>query len=252
MSGTVLTESLKPGTRLYRTIPLSRFYELFNNRVNVLVRPKLWVDPYENLALTSPVEIGGELGEFGFHEDYYGQCWTTHSISDAIWQNYSAEENGVPTGVRIRSTVGKVLGELSKGYSPSIARIRCFIGKVRYLSDKQLVRFAATHFADGLGMGGDGRLLADSLLVKRKAFKHEGEVRLIYAATDGTEPNADLFRYDIDPHAMIDQVMLHPKLPEAEVDKLKADIRMQTGFKGPVLHSQLYSRPKGFKFIIGP
>lgn len=252
MSGTVLTESLKPGTRLYRTLPLQRFYELFSNRENVLVRPKLWDDPFENLALTSPVEIDGKLGQFGFHEDYYGQCWTTQSISDAIWRIYAAQKNGVPQGVRIRSTVAKVLGELSKAHTPDLARIRCFIGKVRYLTDKQLVHFAATHFADGIDMGGDGKVLADSLLVKRRAFKHEGEVRLIYAATEGTEPDADLFRYDIDPHAMIDQVMLHPQLPGAAAAKLKRDIRTQTGFNGPILHSQLYSRPKGFKFIIGP
>jgi hypothetical protein len=248
MAGTVLTSSLKPGTRLYRTLPLSRFYELFDNRENVLVRPKLWDDPYENLALKSPVEIGGQLGKFGFHEDYYGQCWTTQSISDAIWRIYSSDKQGV----RIRSTVGKVLGELARGYNPNLARIRCFIGKVRYLTDKQLLDFATNHFAGGLAMASNGKLIAETLLVKRRAFKHEGEIRLIYGASDGTDPDADLFRYPIDPHAMINQVMLHPQLSATEAGHMKAEIQQRTGFKGPVLHSQLYSQPKGFKFVIGP
>ncbi|RKQ89522.1 DUF2971 domain-containing protein [Maricaulis maris] len=248
MTGTILTPGLKPGTRLYRTLPLSRLYELFDNRENVLVRPKLWDDPFENLALTSPVEIDGKIGEFGFHQDYYGQCWTTQSISDAIWRIYSSDKKGV----RIRSTVGKVLGGLSKGKDPNLARIQCFIGKVRYLTEKQLVQFAATHFAGGLALETDGKLIADTLLVKRKAFKHEGEVRLIYAATYGTEKNADLLRYDIDPDAMIDQVMLHPQLEDAAAAEMKEEIQSRTEFRGPILHSQLYSRPKGFKFIIGP
>jgi len=246
MTGTILTSSLKPGTRLYRTIPLKRLYELFDNRENVLVRPKLWDDPFENIALTSPVEIGGETGTFGFHEDYYGQCWTTQSISDAIWRIYSSDKKGV----RIRSTVGKVLGQLASTYSADLARIRCFIGKVRYLTDKQLTAFAQNHFANGLDTG--GQLIAESLLVKRKAFKHEGEVRLIYAATDGTAPQDDLFRYDIDAHNLIDQIMLNPMLKTKKANVMKAEINHRTGFKGELLHSQLYRRPSGLKFVIGP
>lgn len=127
MGGTNLSSDLDPDTKLYRTIPLKRLGELFANRKNVLVRPKLWDDPFENIALSSPVEIKGQAGTFGFREDYYGQCLTTEGISDAIWRIYSSDKRGL----RIRTTVDKLLGQLAAGFDPDLARIRCFVGRVR-------------------------------------------------------------------------------------------------------------------------
>lgn len=244
MNGTVLSSRLALDTKLYRTMPLKYLYELFDNRQNVLVRPKIWDDPFENLALSSPVESAGETGSFAFKDDYYGQCWTTEAISDAIWRIYSTDG----PGVRVRSTVGQLLGQLADGFDPELARIRCFIGRVRYLKDDEITEFARKHFADGL----DGRLIAESLLVKRRAFRHEEEVRLIYAATDGSQPSADLFRYSIDPHKMIHQIMVHPQLTDAEAGILKKEIAQRTLYKGEIRHSQLYRPPRGLKFIIGP
>lgn len=246
MSGTYLSDNLKPETKLYRTIPMARLYEMFAAHQNTLVRPKKWPDPFENLALQSMVNVNGELGDFGFKDDLYAQCWTTAAATDAIWQIFS---NGTD-GVRIRTTAGKLLRSLADHVPADTAPLCCFLGTVQYKTKKGLVRFSQDHFANGLGS--DGKIIASSLLVKRRAFSHEKEVRLIHWRLNGSPKERDLFPYPIDLHSLIDQIMLHPQLKKPEADKLKAEIAKRTGFKGELKRSLLYGPPKGFQFIVGP
>ena len=156
---------------VYRIISTARLYELFANRENVLVRPSMWEDPFENFILNSPAKLNdGTVVQFGFHKSYYGQCWTLNQTSDAMWRIYSPTSDGV----RIRTTIRNLALSLSGGLG-QWAHIQTFIGKVRYLSDKELLQFANHVFASGL----DPAALAKTLLVKRKAFCHEREVRLL-------------------------------------------------------------------------
>ena len=69
------------------------FFELFEGRKNALVLPSKWQDPFENVILNAVVRTAsGESGKFSFHEDIYGQCWTLHTASDAMWRIYSDKE----------------------------------------------------------------------------------------------------------------------------------------------------------------
>jgi hypothetical protein len=223
-------------------MPLQRFYELFGNRQNVLVRPSKWEDPFENFILNAPARLSdGTIVSFGFNNDFYGQCWTKLTSSDALWRIYSPDK----TSVRARTTVRKLLTTLQAPLS-QCAHEQAFIGKVLYLGDKKLVEFGNKVFRDGL----DSRALAETLLVKRVAFRHEREVRLLYSENDKAQK--DIFAYPVDPHALIDQVMLDPRLLRTEVDAKKDEIRKRTSFKGRILHSLLYAPPKDMIFPIGP
>lgn len=249
MGGTIInreseqTKWITRDTVLYRTVRLNRLLSMFSAYQNALVRPKLWDDTFENYALNSDVEIDGKSGKFGFRDDIYGQCWTRESFSDAMWRIYS---NGTD-GVRIKTTVGKLLDSLSRSAGTK-SEISCFIGKVRYCKDEGLNQFAESHFADGLGS--DGKQIAETLLLKRNAFRHEKEVRLIYLAPETQPPEKDLHLYHFDPHELIDQIMVHPQLSEEEADTLKKRIREATNYKGEVKRSLLYRTPKGFLFKV--
>ena len=82
---------------------------------------------------------------------------------------------------------------------------------------------------------------ARTLLVKRPAFRHEAEVRLLwYAAKDSAD---GLFRYAVNPHELVDQIMIDPRLPTAEYYKAKMMIRNQTGYSGKILRSLIYAPP---------
>jgi hypothetical protein len=158
-----------------------------------------------------------------------------------MWRVYSPDA----ASVRIRTTVWKLAESLSGGLG-EWAHVQSFIGKVRYLRDKELLDFANNVFARGL----DPVPLASTLLVKRKAFVHEREVRLLYLEKDDSG-TSDLFPYSVDPHALIEQVMIDPRLRRDKVAELKREIKKRTGFAGPIERSLLYAPPEGMVFPIG-
>ena len=85
-----------------------------------------------------------------------------------MWRIYSGDKNGV----RMRSTPAKLLESL-----PGSAQGKAFVGRVRYLPEKPLMRFANDALAPGhLKLASNA---ARTLLVKRPAFEHEREVRAL-------------------------------------------------------------------------
>ena len=227
---------------VYRIIPVKRHYDLFTKRENVLVRPARWEDPFENFILNSKARLpDGEIVQFSFNNDFYGQCWTLLTTSDAMWRIYSPGAQSV----RIRTTVRKLVDSLSTALG-EWANVQVFIGKVHYLTDKQLLSFADNVFAHGL----NPVALAETLLVKRKAFVHEKEVRLLYFEKSNRSAE-DLFHYDVNPNALVDQIMIDPHLSKDDADDLKEKIKDETGFTGTIKRSLLYAPLKGMIFPIG-
>ncbi len=222
---------------IYRIVPVERLFELFENRQNVLVKPRKWDDPFENFILRARIRLEtGQLAQFSFHDQFYGQCWTLQSSSDAIWRIYSPNRSAI----RIRSTI-QTLAESLSTVLGDYAQIQAFIGKVRYLPSRRLSAFASSWFPGAHRLR--ARVSAETLLVKRPAFKHEREVRLLYFQHSAAETVGDLYCYSVDPYAFIDQIMIDPRMPEPDVDALKVRIREKTGFRGPILRSLLYAAP---------
>lgn len=204
---------------------------------NCLRQPSLWEDPFENLILKSPVRLSnGETGEFEFHGDLYGQCWTLGGASDAMWRIYSPDKKAV----RLRTTVRKALEGLAHNFG-DWAHTQAFIGRVRYLSDRKIKEFVENAFQGGL----TPRSCAESLLVKRAAFKHEREVRLVYFERSNQKHPKGNFLYPI-AHGMIDQIMIDPRVSYDEFKVISEDIKQRSGFSGRILRSLLYAPPKGF------
>lgn len=222
---------------IYRIVSIERLFELFENRQNVLVKPKKWQDPFENFILRAETRLQtGQLARFAFHDQFYGQCWTLQSASDAMWRIYS------PAGdaVRVRSTIRTVAESLSRELG-DYAQIRAFIGKVRYPPNKRLLEFASSWFPGTARLR--ARTSAETLLIKRPAFKHEREIRLLYFQHHAGDALNDLYLYNVNPHEFIDQIMIDPRVPESEANVLKAKIRNRTGYRGRILRSLLYAPP---------
>lgn len=232
----------KNSTTVYRIISTKILYEFFDQRENTLVRPSKWEDPFENFILKSLVRLNdGTIANFSFPDSFYAQCWTLNQASDAMWRIYSPQS----TGVRIKTSVRKLATSLSKSVGEH-AEIQTFIGKVRYLSQKQLMTFANSVFQNGL----NPTAFAHTLLVKRKAFVHEKEVRLIYMALD-KGPKGDLFRHWVNPHDLIEQIMVDPRLSKVHAEKVMSEVKDRTGFQGPIKRSLLYAPPEGMIFPVG-
>ena len=219
---------------IYRIISIERLFELFDNNINVLAHPKNWDDPYENFILRSKVRRpSGDIVQFSLHKNVYGQCWSFHRASDAMWRLYS---DG--TGVRIKTTASKLLSSLyySGVYRPDMS---CALGKVRYMSEPRLMEVANNTYGDA---SISDKNLFRSLLVKRLAFRHEREVRLLYLDVQERE-GGEWFKYALDPHNLIGQIMIDPRMSSVDADALKVKIKRKTGFRGDVKRSLLYKAP---------
>lgn len=209
---------------VYRFVSIPRLCEFFHTRQNVLVSPDKWDDPFENFVLQSK-RIP--------RQSWFGQCWTRHRASDAMWRIYSPDSHGV----RIRALPSRLLEGLTKSLQPGS---RGFIGAVQYLPEKRLMRFVQAALAPG--KLDDAVEVAKTLLVKRPAFRHEAEVRVLLM-NPGAPSNQKLAQYPVDPHELIDQLMLDPRLSKAEFEKVKHEIRQRTGFAGTIKRSLLYAPP---------
>lgn len=223
---------------IYRIISYDRFIELFKTKKNALVKPKLWEDTFENFTLKSKLKYPGNTEiELDTHERLYGQCWTTSKASDAMWRIYSPDKKGI----RIRTTIDNLFTSLSIALTESRMTEPC-VGRVKYRSEEKILDKARNAFSS------DGRMtfgsLFNSILIKRKAFKHENEIRLLYLDWGYDLPKSDIFRYEIDPHKLITQVMIDPRISYDDFKLIKEDITKKTDYRGDIKRSLLYRLPE--------
>ena len=128
---------------IYHNIELKHLYKLFKSNENVLVRPSSWDDPFESLIMSSKVRLpNGKIGEFGFRDKFFAQCWTLHNASDAMWRLYSGhpDKDNVGTRVRIRTKIDELFSQTLTGFRDK-DKVSCFIGKINYLKDIKLKCF---------------------------------------------------------------------------------------------------------------
>jgi hypothetical protein len=221
---------------IYRIVSLKRLKELFKAGNNVLLKPRKWEDPFENFSLRSKVRLtSGEIIVYNFHDRFYGQCWSFHKASDAMWRIYSPKSDGI----RIRTTVRQLAASLYSSLD-SLPDVKCCLGKVLYLNQSRLQAYSNNIFDDD---GISVENLFKSLLVKRPAFSHENEVRLLYFELDDNGYKNDVFNYKIDPHSLITQIMIDPRIDKELAYKLKKHIALTTGFNGEIKRSLLYAFP---------
>jgi hypothetical protein len=221
---------------IYRIMKQEHVYSLFADRQNVLTQPHGWKDKFENFQLSIGGKLGGEEFDYAFKHDFVGQCWTQHSLSEAMWGIYASDPE--QRYLRIRSTPRKLLSGLIDEHS-DMPQDTCFIGAVEYKTEKDLKSFAKN----------SGHLdvsptrLARSLLLKRRAFKHEKEVRLIYFGEANQCDDNGLYRYRINPHEMITQIMADPNRDRNYWAADHTAIKERTGFLSEIKRSKMYDPP---------
>lgn len=221
---------------IYRIMPEEYVINLFNHRENVLSQVHNWKDKFENFQLNLGGVLNGEPFEYGFREDFVGQCWTRENLSEAMWGIYANDPNC--RFLRIRSTPRKLLISLLNEH-PEMPQDTCFIGKVLYEREKKLKAIAQS--AGNLEHG--AKRFAESLLLKRRSFRHESEVRLIYFGHANNYDEKGLYRYAVDPHGIITQIMADPNRDRSKWSSDKKRLRASTGYDGEIKRSKIYDPP---------
>jgi len=227
-----------PDMRIYRVFTLERAFDTILNKKLALVRPRFWDDPFENLLYQIPLKDadGNPVSIDGLRNRLYGQCWTRASVSDALWRIYSPYKSGV----RVRATARKLLKAIWKD-SDQFASLKYFIGEVTYHSQSTLL----THFQNpnvvSRILDSTARSPVKSLLLKRKAFQHEKEVRLVFQDNQNNIDNVVFF--PIDPNSLFETLLFDPRMDPTTVDTFTAILR-QNGFKNSISQSTLYKAPR--------
>lgn len=237
MVGTILNMTPEElDQHIYRIMPEAYVVALFKDQQNTLSQVHNWKDKFENFQLKIGGVLDGEPFEFTFKNDFVGQCWTRESLSEAMWGIYA--NDSTKRYVRIRSTPRKLLTALADAH-PEMPQDTCFIGNVQYLKEAEL----KAHVHNGGQLELSSRGFAENLLLKRHAFQHESEVRLIYFGKADQYDAKGLYRYAAAPHSMITQIMADPNRDRTNWLGDKKRLQATTGFAGPIKRSKIYDPP---------
>lgn len=221
---------------VYRIMPQEYVFSLFSERQNVLSRVHNWKDKFENFQLKLGGTLDGERFDFAFRDAFVGQCWTRDGYSEAMWGIYANDAS--KRFLRIRSTPRKLLGALAAAH-PDMPQDTCFFGKVSYKTEAKLKAYAL----EGGPLELSSLKFAETLLLKRYAFRHEREVRLLYMGDASAHDERGLCRYPVDPHAVITQIMADPNRDRSSWAADKEEIKRLTGFAGAIKRSMIYDPP---------
>ena len=221
---------------IYRIFSFKRFEELITGKQLVLVKPSMWDDPYENFILKTEVDCGhGEIASLeDLNRTWYGQCWTENTDTDAMWRIYSHDK----TGVRVKTTARKLFSTLFDN-NDEYANLKYFIGKVEYKDKSEIINFMNSITFTGMTLGGQNNIFAELLCIKRTEFNHENEVRIIVDDIDDKKGLGGLYKIDIEPDFLFDEVCLDPRLSDVDVIKLTSQIKSM-GVNAKIIQSELY------------
>lgn len=241
------TELDKP---IYRIFSFERLLEIFNNNQLILVKPKKWDDPFENFILNSiGVLSDGREFTIDLRDKFYGQCWSLTKESDAMWRIYSQKKDGVKVKTTIRKLFSPLfdLGGHHTKMDGTIYNLSSFVGKVKYETTKNLTEMLNNEdrMKDKLfDQSGHGQ--ASTFYFKRKAFKHENEIRIMYNSDNSL---SDIFQYDINPYELFDQIVFDPRMSLDDFSTHKQTLK-NLGFEKSIIQSGLY-KIKQFKIPLG-
>jgi hypothetical protein len=138
-----------------------------------------------------------------------------------MWRIYSPDPSN--DSIKIKTTIRKLFDSFYQK-SDKYASLKYLVGKVHYQTEQEIIDLMdRTTFAD-IAIGGQSTSFARLLCIKREAFAHENEVRLLYQDTESNHTADDVVSFDFDLNALCDEVILDPRLKPADVTALTTEI----------------------------
>jgi hypothetical protein len=212
---------------LFRILSFDRLVEIFQSRELFISHPSNWEDPYETIL------------KHKYSDGFFAQCWCKNGNSDAMWRIYS------PNQLAVRIRIKRDMLEAQLNAATMKLPFRFMIKDVKYLPQMK-IETKLHRVAKQLETKFNADIAAGTLFLKRIAFSHEAEVRLVvYPSHFGTESHFEKgFRVPVDPYELIRGVVVDPRAPEAYVEAYKHYLRAKLGYRRETLKSLLYHAPK--------
>lgn len=173
---------------IYRIISLEAFVDLLHNKRERYVRPTTWDDNYEGY-LFSKIENKEDRRKI-IEEMYYnvcprnyyatinnlfklehskffvyGQCWSTLFDSDALWRIYSYNNHAIQ--IKTTNIIIDNMLKSNPDISHDIREVKYDVEPENDLVKKQILQVK------------ENQKVYEPFFHKRKAFKHEAEVRVL-------------------------------------------------------------------------
>ncbi|PWB50516.1 MAG: hypothetical protein C3F13_16320 [Anaerolineales bacterium] len=242
-----------PDLSIYRYFRLKYFEDGLNHKNIMLVNPCVWEDPMElvggllGIYITEKGKRTQKFISYPFTR-IYAQCWSMTKESDTLLRAYSrvaidpdTQRNSLSDdeGVSVRTTPRKLFNALELGITKTFPGF-CYIGSVKYLSSQELTQTVANAFLRGTNVFDNPINLAELALLKRDAFAHESEVRLLFIS-EYAIPNVKNIEIPIDPNTVYDSITFDPRLEIFQRLEHEAKVR-DLGFTGTFIESDLYHR----------
>lgn len=195
-----ISDDLQMEQKIYRYLNIKHFISMVENKKTYLTRVIDWEDTWEAPLKKIPIDSDMEEVDeyFETYEYIYAQCWSKNSDSDAMWRIYSPNKDGI----MIQSTVKRLVDSMNLDYY--------LLAPVVYFSDLQdgLYELYEHPYEDHLA----------GALLKRKAFSHEEEVRLLSIPDSNIKDK--YFEIEIDPDQLIEGIILDPRCEKWYLDTM--------------------------------
>lgn len=224
------SNNIDPNDHLFRYISLAQFISMIENQKLYLRKVKLWDDPWE--APDEQLPIVRENREPIFAESLIvsstvGQCWTYEKDSDAMWRIYSPDRQGV------------MIETLANNFN--------LVHDLRHASLARVVYYNKSNYREKRYEVANNRsyTFAGDMALKREAFKHENEVRLLLCLQAYRELESiwevPVVGFDIDPNEFILSITFDPRADDWFVETMKKYC-LSKGLVCPVGKSRLYTK----------
>ncbi len=224
---------------IYRFTTFEQFLDILNTNELTLVKPIKWEDPYENYILKCNYKNKNNenINVSNLMDQIFAQCWTFCSESDALWRIYSKDSKGI----RLQTTVRKLLDTIFDDTDMK-SILTSFIGKVKYLTIENIEKYLSDkETINNLFLNGStNEFRCKSLLIKRKEFEHEMEIRLLYLVdSDSIDIHYNSKKFCINPNNLIERVLLDPRMPN-DYQNVITSTSKQLCYNNPITKSELY------------
>jgi len=229
--------------KIYRYIPFHFLRDalvtnkLYFNKVNN------WEDPYENFFLNQIImdSSGKNINIAESYSGYFGECWTTLEESDAMWRIYSVKnlnnDSVILDDVAIKIEIDSEImeNEINKSIHNLGYNIRS--KEVHYTEQEEIE--CAIRTAKNLNLR---NIILISLFVKRKAFSHEEEFRIIIEIPNNCKESHKeslLIPFNM---SLIDEFVADPRLTQNQFKQIQDEL-LRVGIKRvKIKKSKLYEQ----------
>ncbi len=203
--------------KLYRFINLDRFFEQLDSKKISFVSPLKWNDPYEKYFLEPVYRINNKPYNLVFKESVFALCFSSIPNSEAYWNMYAPECDGVRIEVSSENFLTDFLSKI-KGAD-------VYVGPVKYYSTNDFYKKDIETTKLALSLNNHEKLLhqIELLYRKRNAFQYEKEIRvMIIPKSNNRRKEAVEYPYQFVQNAS--NITLDPRMGKNLFNFIKANL----------------------------